>query len=163
MVWLLGLLLLFSARSHPEEPLGQVLRRHRFQSWLVRRGADVDSVEVGHRFAPSGLRGVRALRPFARGEFLLSIPDALCMTEASARACASLGPVLRALRRGGTALDGQVVLALHLLHERHRGTDSAWAPYIDVLLDGTDQGGSGDSGSDSGSDSDSDNDHQSSR
>ena len=128
------------AQRHLPPDLDHQLRRHRFHDWLARHDARFDGLEL-HTFA-SGLRGLRTLRPLYAGEFMLTLPDALCLSEASAARSAVRGAVERLRANGTRALGGEIVLALQLAHEQHAGRGSFWSPYIDVLPPTACMGGS---------------------
>ena len=78
-------------------------------------------------FEPSG-RGLIARRPIIQNEPLLEIPTKLVMTKEKAKHI--LGE-----RVVPEEMGEYIALALLLLHERSRGGDSFFAPYIGVLPD----------------------------
>ncbi len=74
-----------------------------------------------------GWRGCVALEPVAAGAVLLSVPAHLLMTCVSARrADARFEDAARTLRPAA-------LLALHLLHEAHKGAASRWHAYVRTL------------------------------
>jgi hypothetical protein len=78
-------------------------------------------------FEPSG-RGLIARRPISQNEPLLEIPTKLVMTKARAQE-------IFGRRVIPDEMGEYIALALLLVHERAKGADSFFAPYIDVLPD----------------------------
>lgn len=86
------------------------------EDWLRRSGAvGLDSLELSD-FPVTG-RGLKALRRFAKGETILTIPSSVLWTVEGAYGDALLGPALRSVQ---PPLSDEDVLAIYLLFVRSR-------------------------------------------
>jgi len=96
-------------------------------AWMRAHGADVGRLEIRYLGKDEG-HGVFAAQALQAGEATVRVPFALTMSVESA-AQSDLASVLGAYRE----LPPDEVLALHLMHERGKGTGSFFSPFIRSL------------------------------
>ncbi|BET00936.1 Rubisco LSMT substrate-Hypothetical protein [Nesidiocoris tenuis] len=96
--------------------------------WMLDNGAQIEGVEI--REMDNFDYGISAMKDFAEGDLIISVPRKLMMSTESAEK-SELGhlsktdPMLIHMPN--------VILALFLLLEKSRGPDSFWSPYIACL------------------------------
>ena len=98
----------------------------RLRMWLEQQGAKFGSICC--MLDETGLRGVFATKNIQKNEILLSVPSKLLMGKRSALRDRDIFSALQNLQ----ATD-EVILAIHLLYECSKGTQSFWYPYICTL------------------------------
>lgn len=98
--------------------------------WLMQHGFDKRSCHVKvHTFNETG-RGLMALKTFKPGDILLSVPESLLITTSTVLS-SYLAPVIRSFPR--SRLSPVEAICSFLICELHRGQQSPWFDYIDVL------------------------------
>lgn len=95
--------------------------------WLKRNGAAETLLDIRYLGRLEG-HGVFAKQQLAKGTVTLEIPFSLAMTTESAQR-SDLGPVMQKYPQ----IPADEVLALHLMHERSKGDESFFAPFIASL------------------------------
>lgn len=97
--------------------------------WLRREGATLDALTIC-AFGDAGY-GLAAARDLALGELAMRCPCRCVLTADAALADREIGDALR----GCSALrgDDEHLVILLLLHSKHQGAASRFAPYVDCL------------------------------
>lgn len=103
-----------------------------FLAWLRENGAQIDKLDWPSRATISGVRGAVAVVDIEPNEPMLEIPQSLMIYPSVCFGCAALQPVYQAKWHFFTA-DDDLVIAVFLMHERLRGKDSFWHPYLQIL------------------------------
>ncbi|XP_061822772.1 SET domain-containing protein 4 isoform X1 [Nerophis lumbriciformis] len=126
---------------------GRASRRRR-----KKHGRDVQAASLSHHlqcvrllrflrrrgFAPTPLRpatfpgtgrGLQAVRNMEAGQLLISLPQS-CLLTTSTVMDSYLGPFIKSWKPRPSPM---LALCVFLVCERHRGQDSDWFPYMDVL------------------------------
>nr|NP_727144.1 SET domain containing 3 [Drosophila melanogaster]Q9W3U1.2 RecName: Full=Actin-histidine N-methyltransferase; AltName: Full=Protein-L-histidine N-tele-methyltransferase; AltName: Full=SET domain-containing protein 3 homolog [Drosophila melanogaster]AAF46222.2 SET domain containing 3 [Drosophila melanogaster]AAO39485.1 RE55639p [Drosophila melanogaster]ACL91415.1 CG32732-PA [synthetic construct] len=93
-----------------------------FSAWAKDGGVHSEGLEIA--IFPGYQLGLRATRPLAKDELVLSVPRKLILSEENNSDCRLFGKMTQA-----THLN----LAYDLVIEKIRGEFSEWRPYIDVL------------------------------
>jgi len=119
---------------HMDQDDGGKLRA--FVDWLSARGATFEPLTLTRVSASSGF-GAVANRRIGAGECIISLPRVLGMNYAAARQSVEIGEAIESTRGLDVWVDEaerrRFSVYLLLLHERRKGTRSAWAAYIDLL------------------------------
>ncbi|XP_017013026.2 actin-histidine N-methyltransferase [Drosophila takahashii] len=110
-----------SASDSPEDQ-SRLAKVEAFAEWAAQGGVHSEGLEIA--IFPGYQLGLRATRPLAAEELVLSVPRQLIFSEESDSDCRLFGNMPQA-----THLN----LAYDLLIEKIRGPFSQWRPYIDVL------------------------------
>ena len=102
-----------------------------FLKWLSDNGAKHPKVQWPSRSTVQGVRGATALADIESDEHMIEVPAALLMSPVTCMNSEEIGHVYRdnpaLFRRDDTAI------ALLLMHERHRGAASFFAPFLRML------------------------------
>ncbi len=111
------------------EPLDSTTSGLAFHHWMKSHGFDPGSFPLRPGLF-SGTRGMQATRDIKQGEVVLSIPNTMVITSSSVLQAKEIGEIIAPLR---PKLPDKALLALFLLHERAKGSRSAWAPYLETI------------------------------
>ncbi|KAM3862899.1 SET domain-containing protein 4-like [Diretmus argenteus] len=95
--------------------------------FLHQRGFTSTLLQPNH-FTDTG-RGLQAQKTIKPGQLLISLPES-CLLTTSTVLDSYLGPYIKSWK---PCLSPLLALCVFLVCERHRGEDSDWFPYIDVL------------------------------
>ena len=100
-----------------------------FLFWCVSHGAIVGPIRP--TYVPLGWRGIVAKETIPAETCVLSIPKKLLLTCESANKDEDLRSAIRSA--AVESISSLQLLALHLLHEHSKGTESFWYPYLCTL------------------------------
>ena len=96
-------------------------------AWLRSNGASIDKIEWPSYRTVGGVRGAVALVDIATEEAIFEIPHRLMMTPVHALESSEIGDMIRAEK---DSLRGDMPLVLFIMHERGKGDNSFWHPYL---------------------------------
>jgi hypothetical protein len=116
--------------------MGDDAKLRAFVDWLSARGATFEPLTLTQVSASSGF-GAVANRRIGAGECIISLPRVLGMNYTAARQSVEIGEAIESICGLDVWVDEaerrRFSVYLLLLHERRKGTRSAWAAYIDLL------------------------------
>jgi len=106
----------------------------RFLWWLREHGARIEKLQWPCEACGSTSRGAMARVDIDAGEAMMEIPLKLIINPARCYENLNLAPVYW-MNRDFFEADDDAIIAVFLMHERLKGEESFWSPYLDILPD----------------------------
>lgn len=103
------------------------------RTFLSSQNVQFGSISCTRIPGPAAIRGIVATADIQPNEILLSVPKNLLMGVQSAREDECIAQAVEVSAKNGLHLSDQQLLAIHLLRECSKGSESFWSPYISTI------------------------------